>query len=76
MVKDFQPYHDLWETVSDWMRQHEKWMNDPLMEIDSEQIEKIVNDSFKTMQRCVRQFKDSPGRYMVWRKVGAYQHFL
>ncbi|NXD64149.1 DYH1 protein, partial [Eolophus roseicapillus] len=60
MVKDFQPYHDLWTTVSDWMRQHEKWMNDPLMEIDSEQIEKIVNDSLKTMQRCVRQFKDSP----------------
>ncbi|XP_010013568.1 PREDICTED: dynein heavy chain 1, axonemal-like, partial [Nestor notabilis] len=60
MVKDFQPYHDLWTTVSDWMRQHEKWMNDPLMEIDSEQMEKIVNDSFKIMQRCVRQFKDSP----------------
>ncbi|KAM9533492.1 LOW QUALITY PROTEIN: dynein axonemal heavy chain 1 [Guaruba guarouba] len=60
LVKDFQPYQDLWTTVSDWMRQHEKWMNDPLMEIDSEPIEKMVNDSLKTMQRCVRQFKDSP----------------
>ncbi|KAM4654602.1 LOW QUALITY PROTEIN: dynein axonemal heavy chain 1 [Amazona ochrocephala] len=60
LVKDFQPYHDLWTTVSDWMRQHEKWMNDPLVEIDSEPIEKIVNDSSKTMQRCVRHFKDSP----------------
>lgn len=40
-------------------------MNDPLIEIEAEQLEKNVNDSFKTMQRCVKQFKDSPGSYMV-----------
>ncbi|NXX05401.1 DYH1 protein, partial [Larus smithsonianus] len=60
MVKDFQPYCDLWTTVSDWMQWYESWMNDPLMEIQAEQLEKNVNDSFKTMQRCVKQFKDSP----------------
>lgn len=62
MVKDFQPYYDLWTTVSDWMQWYESWMNDPLMEIEAEQLEKNVSDSFKTMQRCVKQFKDSPGR--------------
>ncbi|NWU63519.1 DYH1 protein, partial [Pterocles burchelli] len=60
MVKDFQPYYDLWTTVSDWMRWHQSWMTDPLMETEAEELEKNVNDSFKTMQRCVRQFKDSP----------------
>uniref|UniRef100_A0A8B9M6P2 Dynein axonemal heavy chain 1 n=1 Tax=Accipiter nisus TaxID=211598 RepID=A0A8B9M6P2_9AVES len=60
MVKDFQPYYDLWTTVSDWMQWHESWMNDPLVEIEAEQLEKNVSDSFKTMQRCVKQFKDSP----------------
>ncbi|XP_050760847.1 dynein axonemal heavy chain 1 [Gymnogyps californianus] len=60
MVKDFQPYYDLWTTVSDWMQCYESWMNDPLVEIEAEQLEKNVNDSFKTMQRCVKQFKDSP----------------
>ncbi|NXN51379.1 DYH1 protein, partial [Rynchops niger] len=60
MVKDFQPYCDLWTTVSDWIQWYESWMNDPLMEIQAEQLEKNVNDSFKTMQRCVKQFKDSP----------------
>ncbi|XP_025927284.1 dynein heavy chain 1, axonemal [Apteryx rowi] len=60
MVKDFQPYYDLWTTVSDWMRWYDSWMNDPLTEIDAEQLEKNVNESFKTMHRCVRQFKDSP----------------
>ncbi|NWX92741.1 DYH1 protein, partial [Nothoprocta pentlandii] len=60
MVKEFQPYYDLWTTVSDWMRWYDSWMNDPLTEIDAEQLEKNVNESFKTMHRCVRQFKDSP----------------
>lgn len=51
-------------------------MNNPLMEIEAEQLEKNVSNSFKTMQRCVKQFKDSPGRYAVWGKeVGAYQDF-
>ncbi|XP_037242845.1 dynein heavy chain 1, axonemal [Falco rusticolus] len=60
MVKDFQPYYDLWTTVSDWMQWYENWMNDPLVQIEAEQLEKNVSDSFKTMQRCVKQFKDSP----------------
>nr|XP_021152153.1 dynein heavy chain 1, axonemal [Columba livia] len=60
MVKDFQPYYDLWTTVSDWMQWHNSWMNDPLVELEAEQLEKNVNESSKTMQKCVRQFKDSP----------------
>uniref|UniRef100_A0A8C3K7K0 Dynein axonemal heavy chain 1 n=1 Tax=Calidris pygmaea TaxID=425635 RepID=A0A8C3K7K0_9CHAR len=60
MVKDFQPYYDLWTTVSDWMQWYESWMNDPLMKIQADQLEKNVSDSFKTMQRC---------------EVGAHQHF-
>ncbi|NXL44771.1 DYH1 protein, partial [Podilymbus podiceps] len=65
MVKDFQPYYDLWTTVSDWMQWYESWMNDPLMEIEAEQLEKNVNDSFKMMQKCVKQFKDSPACHGV-----------
>nr|XP_013047409.2 dynein axonemal heavy chain 1 isoform X1 [Anser cygnoides]XP_047928500.1 dynein axonemal heavy chain 1 isoform X1 [Anser cygnoides]XP_047928502.1 dynein axonemal heavy chain 1 isoform X1 [Anser cygnoides]XP_047928506.1 dynein axonemal heavy chain 1 isoform X1 [Anser cygnoides] len=65
MVKEFQPYCDLWTTVSDWMRWYGSWMNDPLIEIEAEQLEKNVNDSLKTMQRCVKQFKDSPACQVV-----------
>lgn len=62
MVKDFQPYLDLWTTASDWLRWSESWMNDPLSAIDAEQLEKNVIESFKTMHKCVKQFKDIPGR--------------
>uniref|UniRef100_A0A8C3XBZ8 Dynein axonemal heavy chain 1 n=1 Tax=Cyanoderma ruficeps TaxID=181631 RepID=A0A8C3XBZ8_9PASS len=60
MIKEFQPYYDLWTTVSDWIKWNESWMNDSLLKIEAEELEKNVNDSVKTMQRCVKQFKDSP----------------
>ncbi|XP_057625591.1 dynein axonemal heavy chain 1 [Chionomys nivalis] len=60
MVKEFQPYLDLWTTASDWLRWSESWMNDPLSAIDAEQLEKNVVESFKTMHKCVKQFKDIP----------------
>uniref|UniRef100_A0A8C3HT11 Dynein axonemal heavy chain 1 n=1 Tax=Chrysemys picta bellii TaxID=8478 RepID=A0A8C3HT11_CHRPI len=63
MVKEFQPYWDLWTTASDWIRWSESWMNDPLSAIDAEQLEKNVNESFKTMHKCVKQFKDVPGNW-------------
>ncbi|XP_058931925.1 dynein axonemal heavy chain 1 [Kogia breviceps] len=60
MVKEFQPYLDLWTTASDWLRWSESWMNDPLSAIDAEQLQKNVIESFKTMHKCVKQFKDIP----------------
>ena len=35
-------------------------MSDPLSAIDPEQVEKSVNDSFKTIHKCIRQFGDIP----------------
>lgn len=45
-------------------------MDGPLVEIEAEQLEKNVSNSFKTMQKCVRQFKNSPGTWTVWGKDG------
>ncbi|XP_029455356.1 dynein heavy chain 1, axonemal [Rhinatrema bivittatum] len=60
MVKEFQPFRDLWTTVSDWLRWHDSWMHDPITLIDSEQIEKNVMESYKAMHKCVKQFRDFP----------------
>ncbi|XP_043932324.1 dynein axonemal heavy chain 1 [Protopterus annectens] len=65
LVKDFQPFRDLWCTTSDWLRWYDSWMNDPLTTIDAEQLEKNVSESFKTMHKCVKQFKDIPGCQLV-----------
>lgn len=67
IVKDFQPFKDLWTTASDWLRWHESWLNDPLSSIDPEQLEHNVTDALKTMHKCIKQFKDIPGKgHMYW----------
>ncbi|XP_054472107.1 dynein axonemal heavy chain 1 [Anoplopoma fimbria] len=65
LVKDFQPFKDLWSTTSDWLRWHESWLNDPLSSIDPEQLERNVTTAYKTMHKCIKQFKDVPECQMV-----------
>lgn len=66
LVKDFQPFKDLWTTTSDWLRWHESWLNDPLSSIDAEQLERNVTDAHKTMHKCIKLFKDIPGRSHIY----------
>ena len=61
LVKDFEPFRNLWINVSDWMRWHESWMNDPLTTIDAESVEKNVAEAFKTMHKSVKIFSEVPG---------------
>ncbi|XP_025097584.1 dynein heavy chain 1, axonemal-like [Pomacea canaliculata] len=60
LAKDFEPYRNLWITVSDWLRWQESWLNDPLNMLNAEDIEKNVNESFKTMHKSVKIFSDIP----------------
>ena len=62
LVKDFEPFRNLWITTSDWLRWHESWMNDPLTSIDAENVEKNVGDAYKTMHKSVKIFADIPGK--------------
>ncbi|XP_067287631.1 dynein axonemal heavy chain 1 isoform X1 [Pseudorasbora parva] len=63
--REFQPFHDLWKTTSDWLRWHESWLNDPLSAINPEMLERNVMDAYKTMHQCVKQFKDIPACQQV-----------
>ena len=44
-------------------------MNDPLNTIDAELIEKVANDSYKTIHKCTRQFADIPACQDVAQEV-------
>ncbi|XP_041945152.1 dynein heavy chain 1, axonemal isoform X2 [Alosa sapidissima] len=80
LTKDFQPFRDLWSTTSDWLRWHESWMTDPLSIIDPEQLERSVNEAFKTMHKCVKQFKDIPAcldvAMEIRRKIEEFTPFI
>ncbi|KAK0056678.1 dynein heavy chain 1 axonemal-like isoform X1 [Biomphalaria pfeifferi] len=60
LVKDFEPFRNLWITVSDWQRWQESWLNDPLTAINAEEVEKNVNESYKTMHKSVKIFNEIP----------------
>ena len=40
-------------------------MGDPLLSIDAENVEKSVNDSFKTMHKSVKLFNEIPGMIVI-----------
>jgi len=62
LSKDFEPFRQLWLTTSDWMRWYEGWMNDPLVEVDAEKVDKNVTESYKTIHKCCKVFAGIPGK--------------
>ncbi len=58
MVKDFEPYRNLWITCSDWLKWYDMWMNDPISSIDAENIDRNVTESYKAMHKAIKQFQD------------------
>lgn len=58
MIKDFQPYSNLWLTTHNWKENNVKWMNDPWETLDANYAEKFVEDAVRTLQYSCRYFKD------------------
>ncbi len=65
LLKDFEPYRNLWVTTSDWLRWHDSWMNDPITLIDAENIEKNVTESYKAMHKAIKQFQEFESKYRI-----------
>jgi dynein heavy chain len=58
MVKDFQPYSNLWLAANKWFTDYPKWLNGPFGELSATDAEKFVEDSIKTLSGVLRYFKD------------------
>ncbi len=63
MVKDFQPYYNLWTTTDVWRKSHKSWLHDPFEELNAGLMEETVDNSVKTMAQVIRFFreKEMPG---------------
>ena len=57
LTRDFEPFKNLWITAADWLKWHETWMNDSLINIDPDLLTNNVNNAFKTMHKNVKHFK-------------------
>lgn len=58
MVKDFQPFFNLWTTVDNWRASHHSWINDPFDELDAPKLQDTVESAYRTLAQCLRIFRD------------------
>lgn len=58
MIKEFQPYSNLWLTATGWFKNIVSWMNDEWETLDAESAEKFVEDAIKTLAISNRFFKE------------------
>ncbi|XP_060831781.1 dynein axonemal heavy chain 1-like [Bombus pascuorum] len=60
LMRDFEPYRSLWVTASDWLKWHDIWMDNPLMNVDGSQIDVLVADMHRAITRAIRTFQEFP----------------
>ncbi|XP_063366022.1 dynein axonemal heavy chain 1-like [Cydia amplana] len=60
LVKEFEPYRNLWVTASDFLKAKEIWFDNPLMYVDADTIEPLINEYYKTIVKCTKTFADMP----------------
>jgi dynein heavy chain len=58
MVKEFQPYYNLWTTVDNWRKSHKSWLYDEFAVLDAPKLEETVDTSNKVMAQVIRLFRD------------------
>lgn len=56
MKETFQPFYQFWTTAANWYSWYEQWMNGPFKNVDPEQVDKNVNQAFKTIYRLNKTF--------------------
>ena len=61
LSKEFEPYRNLWISVSDWVNWSDQWMNDPLSSVNAEDLEKNVSEAYKIMHKSVKYFGEVKG---------------
>lgn len=47
---------------TDWLKWQEIWMENPLINVDVNQIENMVTDMHKAISRCVKVFQENQSR--------------
>jgi dynein heavy chain, axonemal len=58
MVKEFQPYSNLWLTSTNWFKNSVHWLQDDWESLDAEHCERFMEDAIKTMAIVNRFFKE------------------
>ena len=60
IVKNFEPYRDLWLSAADWQKWQKDWLDGPLLNLDPDEVEKGFTTLTRTMAKSLKVFKGQP----------------
>ncbi|PHJ26108.1 dynein heavy chain axonemal protein, partial [Cystoisospora suis] len=58
LVKEFEPFSNLWITAADWARNRVQWIDGPFEKIDAAAMEKQVYGGIKLMHKVTRALRE------------------
>jgi dynein heavy chain len=67
VVKNFEPYHQMWTTVNDWLKNHKSWKEDSFLALNGDDIATLVATYNKTLAKCLKSktIKDNSGCFSI-----------
>jgi len=80
LINTFEPYKNLWLTAYDWIKWKNQWINGPFMELQSDNIEKNVGNSWRTMLKLIKFFKSMDDKLkiatQIKEEIEDFKHYL
>ncbi|XP_050431121.1 dynein axonemal heavy chain 1-like [Adelges cooleyi] len=69
LVKEFEPYRDLWINAADFLKMQTAWTQNPLSNIVGDSIEPMWSDFLKVITKCTKLFAEIPGALSVANEI-------
>ena len=60
-MKNFEPFANLWNTASNWVKWQSEWNDGPFINLDPEEMEKELGNAGRTMHKLVKAFAGREG---------------
>lgn len=61
MLRDFNPYYNLWKTTNQWYELEDKWKNGDWEDLSPNEVEEEFENSLKVINQVFRFFRDREG---------------
>lgn len=59
ILKAFEPFSNLWQTTKEWTELSRQWMDGKFMDLNAEEVERLVDKYFVTINKAVKFFQKS-----------------
>jgi dynein heavy chain len=69
LLKDFEPYKNLWLTAHDWSKWRDQWMLGNFTALDADTVEKSLMNALRSSMKAIKQFKNALGPMEAANKI-------